>query len=339
MPIKNGKSKINRQNSIHIMDYNGNRLEEKSALKLEDCLPYKQTDNITWINIDRVPPISFLQKLQLGFDLHPVVVEDILNANQRPKIEILDEYIYLVFKMLTVDAVTKKTVSEQVSLILSAKFLITLQQGIKGDTFEATRELLRKEKTRIRALGTDYLAYELIDSVVNNYFTVLEEFSNKIEKLELEVVGSPTKKTLKSIYHFKQELLHLRKIIWPMRELINVLERGDSALIKKTTRIYLRDIYERLVQLIDTIETHRDILSGMVDVYLSSLSQRANAVMKVLTTIATIFMPLSFLAGFYGMNFRYLPGLDSPMGPIVMTAIMFIAFLIMMIMFMSRKWR
>jgi magnesium transporter len=327
-----------KNNKIQVMDYSADKCEEIVAKKIEDCVHYKDTPEITWINIDNVPPITFLNELQLGFNLHPVVVEDILNTNQRPKIEILDDYIFLAVKMLTLSEKTKKIVSEQVSIILSQKFVITFQQGIAGDTFDPVRKKIRQPDTRVRSLGSDFLAYELTNSVVSNYFNILESFSDRIEKLEAETAAHPTPHPLNNIHLLKRQLINFRRSVWPLRELISMLERSESPLIKKTTRIYLRDLYEQLVQIIDTLETYRDIMSGLLDVYLSSISNRTNAIVKVLTIITTIFMPLSFLTGFYGMNFLHLPGLQSPTGPIVMVIIMLSVLVTMLGYFKHKDW-
>ncbi|MBI4427260.1 MAG: magnesium/cobalt transporter CorA [Candidatus Magasanikbacteria bacterium] len=335
---KSGKKHLHN-NLISIIDYNETHLEEKETYDLAECVYYKNTPEVTWINIDNVPPLSFLSELGLGFDLHPVIMEDIVNPNQRPKIEILDDYIYVVLKMLTPGKnPSQPFISEQVSIVMANKFVITLQQGVKGDAFDRARMLIRKEKTRIRSLGTDYLVYELIDDIVNNYFKVLEDFGERLELLESELIKDPSQKTLRSIYSLKREILALRKAIWPLREVVDILERGDSPLIKKSTRIYLRDIYDRVVQAIDTMETYRDMATGMLDIYLSSLSNRMNGVIKVLTIITTVFMPLSFLAGLYGMNFKYMPGLSAPWGFDVMVIVMLLVFWSMIIFFKKKKW-
>lgn len=326
------------KNSIDLFDYDEKEVVEKRMKNIDDCVPYKNTPSITWINIDRVPPLSFLEQLQLGFDLHPVIIEDIVGPDQRPKAEILDNYIYAVFRMLTINEESKKIVKEQVSLVLSDKFLMTFQQNIVGDTFEPVRNLIRKPGTRIRKLGTDYLAYELINSVVENYFKILEYFSDKIEKLEKDIITNPTNRNLNSIHSLKRQLISFRKSVWPLREVIGILERGESVLIKKSTRIYFRDSSERLIQIIDSVESYRDILSGLLDVYLSGISNRTNSVVKVLTIITTIFMPLSFLAGFYGMNFEFLPGLHSHYGPLVISGTMITVMMIMLAYFKQKEW-
>ncbi|MEI7424703.1 MAG: magnesium/cobalt transporter CorA [Candidatus Staskawiczbacteria bacterium] len=335
--MSNLQNNNSTKSNVYLFDYDSNNLEEKRALHINECIPYKETKTVTWINIDQVPPISFLSDLQLGFDLHPVVVEDILNINQRPKVEEMPNYIFLALKMFSFNKNTNKVIPEQTSIILAKNFLITFQQGIRGDNFESIRNSLRKNDPRIRSLGTDYLCYELINSVVFNYFNVLEDFSNYIEKLEKEMIQKPTSETLNKIYHFKRQILELRKSIWPLRETIHILERSESKLIKDYTRIYFRDIYERLIQIIDVIETYRDITSGMLDVYLSSISNKTNSVMKILTIITTIFMPISFLAGFFGMNFQYLPWLESPLAPLFLTIVMVTIFLAMLLFFKIKK--
>ena len=337
---KSNKSLANKKalnNQVTIMDYSGAHLEEKRTGDLAECIPYKDTETVTWINIDNVPPLGFIKELGLGFDLHPVILEDITSINQRPKIEILDDYIYLTFKMLTVDRKDRVS-SEQVSMIVAGKFVITFQQGVEGDTFEVVRNLIRKEKTRIRTGNTDYLAYELIASVVESYFEILESFGERIEELEDKLMVKTSSKMLKVIHNLKRDIISLRRSVWPLREVVNILERGDTHLVKKNTKIYLRDLYDRMVQVVDTMESYREILSGMLDIYLSSVNNRMNAVIKVLTIITTIFMPLSFLAGVYGMNFKFMPGLNSIFGFPTIVLFMFSVFLMMLLYFWRKEW-
>lgn len=326
------------KNNIHLFDYDSKTVEEKPVSNINECIPYKETKTVTWINIDSVPPISFLHELRLGFDLHPIVVEDILDVNQRPKLESLKNYVFVALKMFSFDKRTNKIVPEQISIILAKNFLLTFQQGVKGDNFQSVRKLIRQDDARIRSLGTDYLCYELVASIVTNYFNVLEDFSNYIEILEKDMIEKPLPATLNKIYNTKRQILELKKSVWPLREVIHMLERSDSEFIEDATKIYFRDIYENLIQVVDIIETYRDILSGMLDVYLSSVSNKTNSVMKVLTIITTIFMPISFLAGFFGMNFQYLPGLASPFAPIFVTLAMATVFVIMLVFFKIKRW-
>jgi magnesium transporter len=232
---------------------------------------------------------------------------------------------------------SNEIVTEQISLILGPNFVISFQEK-KGTVFNPIRERIRNDKGRIRKMGSDYLAYSLLDLIVDNYFIIMEKLGEKIEFLEEEVVTHPTPETLQTIHHLKREMIFLRKGVWPLREVVSGLERGESSLIKESTRIYLRDVYDHTIQTIDTIETYRDMVSGMLDIYLSSISNRLNAVMKVLTIIATIFMPLTFLAGIYGMNFKYMPELEWRWGYLMFWLIMIGIGAFMLIYFKKKRW-
>ncbi|MBA4349396.1 MAG: magnesium and cobalt transport protein CorA [Thermodesulfovibrio sp.] len=329
---KTGEARIN------IIDYDGTHLQEKEIKKLDECIQYKDKPTVTWINVDGIHQVEILEKLGDCFGLHPLVLEDILNTDQRPKMEDYGDYIYTVLKMIYYDDKNNGIVTEQVSIILGQNFVISFQEGIDGDVFNSVRERIRSEKSRIRRMGADYLAYSLLDSVVDNYFIVLERLGEKIEFLEDELVNNPTPKTLQIIHDLKREMIFLRKSVWPLREVINALERGESPMVKDATRIYLKDVYDHTIQVIDTVETFRDMLSGILDIYLSSISNRLNSVMKVLTIIATIFMPLTFLAGVYGMNFKYMPELEWHWGyPLILLVMVTIA-LSMLIYFKIKKW-
>lgn len=323
---------------ITIIDYDETHLQERELGKIDECIPYKDSTTIKWINIEGISNIETLEQFGNCFGLHPLVLEDILNTDQRPKIEDYGEYMYIVLKMLYSDEKTNGIITEQISMILGNNFVISFQEGIKGDVFNALRERMRNEKSRIRKMGSDYLAYALIDSIVDTYFIILEKLGEKIEFIEEELVSNPTPKTLQAFHNLKREMIFLRKSVWPLREVISAMERGESPLFKGTTRIYLRDVYDHTIQVIDAIETFRDILSGMLDIYLSSISNRINEVMKVLTIIATIFMPLTFLAGVYGMNFKYMPELEWQWGyPLILLVMVFIG-VSMVFYFKRKKW-
>jgi len=250
----------------------------------------------------------------------------------------METYVYLVLKILQYNNRGSDIVSEQMSIILGDNFVISFQEGIKGDVFEPLRQRIRSGKGKIRKLGADYLAYAIVDGTVDNYFTVLEKLGEQIELLEEEVVTDPQPSTLQKIHYFKREMLYIRRCIWPLREVIAALTKKESPLIKESTEIYLRDVYDHVVQIIDSVETFREMLSSMLDVYLSSLSNRMNQVMKVLTIIATIFIPLSFLAGIYGMNFKYMPELEWHWGYPFILAVMIAVVCIMLFYFRKRKW-
>jgi magnesium transporter len=292
---------------------------------------------VTWINVDGLHQVEVIEKLGECYGLHPLVLEDILNTDQRPKMEDYGEYIYIVLRDLDYSDKSNEIEGEQISLIVGSNFVFSFQER-EGDTFDPIRDRIRNNKGRIRKMGADHLAYALLDSIVDNYFIILEKLGEKIEWLEEKLVTDPTRETLQGIHHLKRELLFLRKGVWPLREVINGLARGESSLVTEPTRIYLRDVYDHTIQTIDTIETYRDMVSGMLDIYLSSVSNRLNSVMKVLTIIATIFMPLTFLAGVYGMNFKFMPELEWRWGYPLVWLIMAGIGISMLIYFRRKKW-
>jgi magnesium transporter len=323
---------------ITIIDYDETHFQEKIVKTIAECIPFKDKPTVTWINVDGIHQVELLEKLGQCYGLHPLTLEDILNTDQRPKIEDFGDYVYIVLKMLYYRDKTDEIVTEQMSLILGSNFVISFQEGIEGDLFDPIRERIRSEKGRIRKMGADYLAYSLLDSIVDYYFVILEKLGERIEFLEEKLVANPNPETLQIIHNLKREMIFLRKSVWPLREVISGLERGESSLIKESTRIYLRDIYDHTIQVIDTIETFRDMLSGMLDIYLSSVSNRLNAVMKVLTIIATIFMPLTFLAGIYGMNFKFMPELEWRWGYLLIWMVMLGIGVFMLFYFKKKKW-
>jgi magnesium transporter len=289
------------------------------------------------VNIDGLHEVDIIEKIGGNFGLHPLVLEDILNTQQRPKLDDLEEYLFIVTKMLAYDVEQHQVKAEQFSLVLYKNCIITFQERV-GDVLDPIRERLRRGKGRIRKMGADYLAYALIDAIVDNYFIVLEKIAEKVESLEEEIVTEPTPGTAHTIHHLKRELIFLRKSVWPLRELIGGLERGESALIMKKTTIFLRDVYDHTIQVIDTVETLRDMVSGMLDVYLSSISNRMNEVMKVLTIIATIFIPITFIAGIYGMNFEFMPELKWRWSYPVVWAVIIAVGISMLFYFRKKKW-
>lgn len=323
---------------ITIMEYDEERFLEREVKTVEECFPFKDKNKptVTWINVDGIHQIEALGKLGEYFELHPLIMEDILNTDQRPKMEDFENYIYIVLKMLYYHKNNGIT-TEQVSLILGTNFVISFQEK-EGDVFNAVRERIRSNKGRMRKSGADYLAYSLLDSIVDHYFIVLEVLEEKIELLEEKLVVHPTAESLRAIYDLKRNLVILRKSVWPLREVINSLGRGESPLIKGSSLIYLRDVRDHTVHVIDTIEIFRDISSEMHEIYLSNISNRLNGVMKMLTIIATIFMPLTFIAGVYGMNFRYMPELTWRWGYPAILLLMAIVAFSMLIYFRRKKW-
>ena len=331
-----GERKIEKV-KIRIIDYDETQLEEKEAKTVEECFPFKDKPTITWINIDGLHDVETVEKIGKQFGLHPLILEDIANTGQRPKLEDFGNYIFVVLKMLYFDKEKNELEEEQVSLIFGSNFVISFQERV-GDIFEPLRERIRSRKGHVRKSGADYLAYALIDSIVDNYFVILEQLGERIEDAEQELATDPTVETLQTIRVFKKEMILLRKSIWPLREVANSLERGESPLINESTGIYLRDVYDHTIQIIDTVESYRDMLSGMLDVYLSSISNKMNEVMKVLTIFAAIFIPLTFVAGIYGMNFGFMPELEWHWGYFALLLVMAAIGASMLVYFRRKRW-
>jgi len=331
-----GKRKID-QAKIRVIDFNKTDLLDKDIEQIDECFPFKTKPTVTWINIYGLHDVDIINRLGNHFEIHPLVLEDILDTRQRPKFEDMESYVFIVMKMLAFDDSENRINIEQVSLILGPNFVISFQER-EGDVLEPVRERIRSLEGRIRKRGADYLTYALLDAVIDNYFVVLEKLNNQIEDLEDELITNPGKEALHTIYTLKRELIFLRKSVWPLREIISAMERGESSLIDESTRIFLKDVYDHTIQVIDTIESLRDMVSGMMDTYLSSINNRMNEVMKVLTVIATIFIPLTFIVGVYGMNFKYMPELAWRWGYFVVLIFMITVGLVMFIYFRSRKW-
>jgi len=322
---------------ITIIDYDATQFQEKEVKTIDECFPFKEKPTVTWINIDGLHRIDLIEQLGTHFGLHPLVMEDIVNTDQRPKIEDFVTYLFLVLKRLSYSSHDSDVVSEQISLILGPTFLLSFQEA-PGDEFDPIRDRIRSSKGRIRQMGVDYLAYTLIDAIIDNYFVLLEQIGDRIEEIEDILVANPRPETLQTLHTLKREMIVLRKSIWPLREVITRLERWETPLIQQATTIYLRDVYDHTIQVIDAIETYRDMLSGMLDIYLSSVSNRMNEVMKVLTIIATIFIPLTFIVGIYGMNFN-MPELQWPWAyPYVFYVVLFVIILVMITYFRRKKW-
>ncbi len=333
-----GEKKTERV-KITITEYDEMNHREQEAKTIEECFSLKDKNRTTvaWINIDGIHQGEILGKLGECFGLHPLIVEDILNTDQRPKSEDFEDYNYIVLKMLHFHDKDDEIVTEQVSLILGPNFVISFQER-EADIFHEIRDRIRANKGRTRKSGADYLAYCLLDAIVDNYFGIMETLGEKIEALEDELVTEPSPGILPSIYNLKRNMILLRRSVWPLREVIGGLERGESSLIHEHTRIYLKDIHDHTIYIIDTLETFREMVAGMLEIYLSSISNKLNAVIKVLTMIATIFMPLSFIAGIYGMNFKHMPGVESHWGFPLILLFMSAIGVSMMYYFEKKKW-
>lgn len=325
------------ETQISIISYDAHTLEEKELETIEEVFSYGNTSGVTWINIDGLHDMDMIEKVGNHFGLHPLALEDIVNTQHRPKLDDFEDYVLVACKMISWKEEKNELEIEHISLLLGKNYVITFQEK-RGDVFNPVRERMRKAKGRIRRMGADYLAYALMDAVVDNYFIVLENMGEEIEALEERVLDNPEPAILNAIHRLKRELIFLRKSVWPLREIIAALEKGDSALVNEKTLVYFRDVSDHTIQVMDTVGTFRDMLTGMMDVYLSSVSNRMNQVMKVLTIMASIFIPLTFLAGIYGMNFEHMPELKWPLGYPLVWLIMIVLGLGMLFVFWRKKW-
>lgn len=294
--------------SIRLIDYTDTDLTEKKLSHATECIPYLKKPSVSWIHIEGDPEAGALRELGELFGLHALSLEDVLNTGQRPKLDIIDEQLFIIMSLPVMqnDHVT----TEQISLFVGEGYLISFHRGM-SDPFSLVRKRISNHTGKIRSRQADYLMYSLIDAIVDGGFPVLEAFGNRIELLEEELLESPDKQTLRILHRIKRELLLLRRMLWPQREVINLLIRDEPGIIQQGTYLYLRDCYDHTIQIMDLLESYRDISASMLDVYLSSVSNGMNEVMKVLTVIATIFIPLTFIVGVYGMNFQNptVPGL------------------------------
>jgi magnesium transporter len=325
---------------ITVIEYTPDEVKERSVESLEGSLPAPEGGAVTWINVNGLHDVDLIQRLGARFGLHPLALEDVLNTGQRPKLEEFEDHCFIVLKDVSLKEGLR---AEQITLFFGKGWVLTLQEW-PGDPFEPVRERIRKGKGRIRKMGADYLTYALVDALVDGAFPVLETLGERVEELELELVSSPNRRTLQEIYRVKRDLLYLRRSVWPQREVINALMREESPLVRRETRIYLRDCYDHTIQIMDMLETYRDLAGGMLEVYLSSLSNRMNEIMKVLTMLASIFIPLTFIVGVYGMNFNTaaspwnMPELNWYWGYPAVLLVMIAVVAVMLILFRRKGW-
>jgi magnesium transporter len=323
---------------ITFMDYEGDRFQEQQPEDVETVFPLRDEPTTSWINVDGLHDMALIEKLGQHFLIHPLTLEDMVNTGQRPKIEEFEDYIYVVFKMLRYDPATTLVEAEQVSLVVGPNFLISFQEA-EGDVFEAVRERLRKGRGRIRRGGSDYLAYALMDSVVDHYFTVLEHLGEAVEALDEKLYGAVDgSELLNEIFRLKREMIYLRKQLYPLRETLSRFQKTDNDLVQEKTRVFFADVYDHLIQAIEVVESLRDILSGLQDLTISLAGQRMNEIMKVLTIIATIFIPITFVAGIYGMNFEFMPELGWRWGYFAVWGLFAVIAVGLLIFFKRRQW-
>ncbi|MEN6369182.1 MAG: magnesium/cobalt transporter CorA [Thermotogota bacterium] len=321
---------------LTLFRYNAASVEETHP-DLACALPRDTESGVLWLNVDGVHDAAIIEQVGRMGDIHPLLLEDIMHTLQRPKLEDYDSLLFASLRMLQYHEERREIEDEQVSLVLGPSWVVSFQEN-PGDVFDPVRERIRDGRGRIRRAGADFLFYSLVDSIVDNYFVVLEHIGDWVEEVYERVTCSPSQSDVDEIRLLQRELLYMRKSIWPLREVLSRLQHGDSRLLAPETLPYLRDAYDHTVQIIDTVETFREMLSSVMDVYLSSLSNRMNQVMKMLTIITTIFMPLSFVAGLYGMNFTWMPGLATRYGYFGVLGIMVLMALGMLYYFRRRRW-
>lgn len=331
-----GKQKVETA-SIDVFSYTAAELSENQNCSLEDALMLAGQESVTWINVTGIHDTGLINEVGKGLNLHPLTCEDIVNTDQRPKLEEFPGYMFMVLKMMSYHEGRKDIDVEHVSLILGPGWVVSFQERL-GDVFDPVRERIRTGAGRIRKSGSDYLVYALMDSVVDNYFVAIEGIGEYIEILDEEIIADPEPSHMKEIHRLKRCILALRKAVWPLREEIGSMEKDQSELIAPETGTFLRNLYDHTIQVIDMVETHRDLLGGMHDTYLTSVSNRMNDIMKVLTIIATIFIPLTFIAGVYGMNFRHMPELPLSWAYPAVLLLMVIVAALMVWFFKRKKW-
>lgn len=326
-----------RSTRITMLDYDEHKLIEKQLVRVEECIPFKDAQTVTWINVDGVNEPGLLEDFGRVMGFHALMLEDILHTDQRPKVEDYGTYLYVVVKMLEYDVVKNEIVIEQLSLVLGPNYIISFQE-FPGDFFDPLRERIRKALGRIRKLGADYLAYAILDVIVDQYFMVLEKLGDKIEQSEDIVISNPKPDTARAIHALSREMIFVRRSVWPLREVAASLQRSDSRLLQESNSVYFRDLQDHVMQVTDGIDTFRELLTGMLDSYYSTIATRTNSVMKVLALFSAIFMPLTFITGIFGMNFLHFPELQWRYGFESSLALMAVVSLVMVGIFRWKKW-
>ncbi|MCP9801602.1 magnesium/cobalt transporter CorA [Synechococcus sp. RedBA-s] len=323
---------------IDIFDYCSESVREEHDVDVQTCFDFcVDDDSVTWINVNGVHDVALVESLGMHFGLHPMTLEDLVNTSQRPKVEEFPSYLFIAMKMMDFNEISHTVDIENVSLILGRNVVLSFLED-DGDVFDSVRERLRRCKGRVRHMKADYLAFALMDTVVDHYFLAIEQIGDYIEAIDDKILEDPRESDIQEIHYLKRDVLTLRKAAWPCREVISSIEKGDSSVLNPDTRVYWRDLYDHCIQVIDMVETYRDILGGMHDTYLSSLSNRMNEVMKTLTIISSIFIPLTFIAGVYGMNFEYMPELRWRLGYQGALAMMLLIGVSLVIYFRRKRW-
>jgi len=325
------------QAAISLMEYGETDLLEHQFTSLAASQAYQPKQPVLWLNLHGLHEPEVMAEIGRRFKLHPLVLEDILNTDQRPKVDDYGDYLFMVARFFEIDKETQQMSSDQVSVILGPDFVLTFQERPSG-RFDPVRERLRQNRGQIRKLGADYLAYSLLDAIVDRYFTILESIGERTEELEDMMLDRPRPGSLQTVHQLKRETLTLRRSIWPLREVINSLTRADDRFFRPETRPYLRDIYDHTVHAIESLEANRDVIAGMLDIYLSAVSNRVNQEVRALTVVAIIFMPATLISGIFGMNFKTMPLLDLPTGFAIAIGMMATVATTLSIIFWRRRW-
>jgi magnesium transporter len=328
---------LEAETRISLIDYSKENIEEQAIRSIDEILEYKEKDTVTWVNIEGLKDVELIDAIGRMFNIHPLVLEDILNTHQRPKFEEYDDYIYIVLKGALLESDRFAVDYEQISILVLNNFVFTFKEK-QDDLFVTLRKRLKNSKSRFRSMGSDYLTYAILDVIVDLNFKLLDTLDETIDILEDELLTNPTSETLVKIQRIKRELINARRTISPLRELLGAILRSDTALIHERTHIYYRDVHDHALRITEALEAYRDMLSGLLDIYISSVSNKMNEVMKVLTVFASIFIPLTFIAGIYGMNFEYMPELKWKWAYPTLW-IGFIAIpIILLVYFKRKKW-
>jgi magnesium transporter len=324
--------------SIRVMDYGPGACHVRAPKRIEDTFPLRDSETVSWIDIEGLHDTEMLARFGDHFGIHPLVLEDILNTHQRPRVEEYDNYLFVVARMLIAGKNNDTFHSEQVSFILGRRFVATFQD-IPGDVFDPVRHRVEQGRGKSRRLGPDYLLYSLLDAMVDNYFVLLQSVAERIEAVEVRITSEhPKTQDLDDVHRLRRELVYVRRNVWPLRDAIAEMSRSDSPLIADDTHVYLRDLHDHVVQVIESVENFRDVLASLQDLYMSTLSQRTNEVIRVLTIISTIFVPLTFLAGVYGMNFHYFPELALKWGYFGFWAVSVVVTVLLLAFLRRRGW-
>ncbi|RYD81606.1 MAG: magnesium/cobalt transporter CorA [Sphingobacteriales bacterium] len=333
--IHTGERKVENM-AINVLDFTANGFEEKEIKDIEELRNYVGKDSTTWVNIDGLHDTESIEKIGKIFDIHALVLEDILDTDHRPKAEFYDGYAFIVIKMLNYNSQRDIFENEQLSMVMGKNFVLTFQEE-PGDVFDTVRARIRKG-LKVRQHGPDYLAYTLLDLIVDTYFHMLERMGEWIEDMELNIIRNPNRRRTLEINELKHDLNFLRKNIWPVREVAHVLQRHEEDLITRETQIFLNDLYDHIIQVIETVETYRDMIGNLMDLYLSNISYKMNEVMKTLTVITSLFIPLTFITGLYGMNFTNMPELHTKYGYYVVLGVLALVATGMIMFFRRRGW-